>query len=140
MQKTFQAFLNDGNPTDLPQKLGILNIGTFLAGLAKCGEVDAADRTVTTHVHAFVDSSGVAQYGIVLGVRAVAGSVTGPFSIIETGTPSTTQVKVTYSATGQPTLTFAAGDAVTTARCRWISIPLCRDGVPWVTKLAESVG
>lgn len=139
MQKTFQAFLNDGNPTDLPQKLGILNIGTFLAGLAKGGEVDAADRTVTTNVHAFVDADGVAQYGIVLGVRAVAGGVTGPFSIIETGTPTTGQVKVTYSA-GQPTLTFAAGDAVTTARCRWIKIPLTRDGLTWVAKLAESVG
>lgn len=140
MQKTFQAFLNDGNPTDLPQKLGILNIGTFLAGLAKGGEVDAASRTVTSDVHTFVDADGVAQYGIILGVRSSAGTTTGPFSIIETGTPTTTQVKVTYSAAGQPVLTFAAADAVTACRCRWIKIPLCRDGLTWAAKLAESVG
>ena len=139
MQKTFKAFLNDGNPTDIPQKLGILNIGDFLSGLAKGGENDAASRTVTADVHAFVDSAGVAEYGIVLGVRASAGGVTGPFAIVETGTPTTGQVKVTYSA-GQPTLTFAAADAVTAARCRWIKIPLCRDGLTWVAKLAESVG
>jgi hypothetical protein len=139
MNKTTKAFLNDGNPTDLPMRLGILNFGEYLESVAKGGEVDSVARTVATDVHAFVDSSGVAQQGIVLSVRVSAGGVTGPFSIIESGTPATTQVKVTMSA-GQPTLTFAAADAVTACFCRWIKVPYTRDGVTWVAKLAESVG
>lgn len=138
MEKTFQTFLNDGNPTDIPMRLGELNFGDFIASFAKGGEVDAADRTVTTHVHLFVDANGIEQYGVVLGVRAVAGGVTGPFSIVEAGTPTTTQVKVEYVA-GQPKLTFAAADAVTTCRCRWILVPRTRYGTSWLAKLAEKV-
>ena len=138
MQKTFQKFLNDGNPTDIPMRLGQLNFGDFIASWAKGGEVDSADRTVTTHVHNFADAAGEAQYGVVLSVRVVAGGVTGPFSIIETGTPTTTQVKV-ESVAGVPKLTFAAADAVTTCRCRWIAVPRTRDGKSWLVKLAEGV-
>lgn len=138
MQKTFKAFLNDGNPTDMPQKLGILNIGEFIESISKGGEVDAVARTVASDVHVFADADAVAQYGTILSVRVSAGGVTGPFSIIETGTPATTQVKVTMSG-GQPTLTFAAADAVTACFCRWIKTPLCRDGVSWAAKLAENV-
>ena len=138
MQKTFQKFLNDGNPTDIPMRLGQLNFGDFIASVAKGGEADSADRTVTTHVHNFADSAGEAQYGIILSVRAVAGGVTGPFAIVETGTPTTGQVKV-ESIAGVPRLTFAAGDAVTTCRCRWIALPKTRDGKSWLAKLAEVV-
>lgn len=139
MQKTFKAFLNDGSPSDLPQKLGILNIGTFLAGFAAGGEVDAVARTVASDVHVFADANAVAQYGVVLSVRVSAGGVTGPFLIVETGTPASGEVKVTMSAAGQPTLTFAAADAVTACYCRWIKVPLCRDGTTWAAKLAETV-
>ena len=138
MQKTFKAFLNDGSPSDLPQKLGILNIGDFLESWSKGGEVDTADRTVTTHVHTFADANAVAQYGVILGVRATVGGTTGYCEILEAGTPSSGQCTVTYVA-GQPVLTFAAADAVTGARCRWIKVPLTRDGVSWAAKLAENV-
>ena len=139
MQKTFKAFLNDGNPTDMPQKLGILNIGEFIESISKGGEVDAVARVVDTHVHVFADASAVAQYGTILSVRVSAGGVTGPFLIVETGTPASGEVKVTMSSSGQPTLTFAAADAVTACFCRWIKTPLCRDGVTWAAKLAENV-
>ena len=137
MLKTFQTLLNDGNPTDIPMRLGQLNFGDFLASFAKGGEVDTADRTVTTHVHEFADSAGVEQYGVILSVRAVAGGTAGEKAIVETGTPLTGQVKV-ESVAGRPKLTFAVGDAVTTCRCRWILVPRCRNGNSWVTMLAES--
>jgi hypothetical protein len=139
MNKSFQTFLNDGNPTDIPMRLGQLRIGDFLASIAKGGEVDAASRTVTDDVHTFVDSSGTAQYGIVLGVQVTAGGVTGPFDIIYTGTPVTTQVLL-EATKGQPKLTFAAADAVTACRCHWVKIPTTRgDGKTWFDKLAEVV-
>lgn len=137
MLKTFQTLLNDGNPTDTPMRLGQLNFGDFLASFAKGGEADTANRAVTTHVHEFADATGIEQYGVILSVRAVAGGVTGPMAIVETGTPLTGQVKV-ESAAGRPKLTFAAGDAVTACRCRWVFVPRCRNGNSWVTMFAES--
>lgn len=71
-------------------------------------------------------------------VRAVAGGVTGRCDIVETGTPTTGQVKV-ENTSGQIKLTFAAGDAVTTCRARWIAVPRTRDGKSWLAKLAEIV-
>jgi len=136
MQKTFQTYLNDGNPTDIPMRLGQLNFGDFLASFAKGGEIDSADRTVSTNVHVFADANAVEQYGTILKVVATAGGVTGPCSIVFSGTPLTTQCKVTMSG-GRPTLTFAAGDAVTGCRCHWILTPKTRDGLTWLAKLAE---
>lgn len=138
MQKTIQTYLNDGNPTDIPMRLGQLNFGDFLASFAKGGEIDAADRTVTTNVHVFADSNAVEQYGVILSVVSTAGTTTGPFTKVFAGTPTTGQVKVTMSD-GRPTLTFAVADAVTACRCHWIAVPKTRDGLTWLAKLAEVV-
>lgn len=138
MQKTRQDFLNDGNPTDIPMRLGELRFGDFLASIAKGGEIDSDARTVTTNVHSFADANGVAQYGIILSVVATAGGTTGPCSVILSGSPATTQVKVEM-IDGVPKLTFAGADAVTACKCRWIRVPTTRKGLSWLAALAETV-
>lgn len=76
---------------------------------------DAGDATDPGYLTAQAVASNAhtaASAGWVTFVEATAGSTTGVFSILRTGTPNTTEVTVTYTS-GVPTLTFAAGDAVT---------------------------
>lgn len=70
-------------------------------------------ETVTTHVHT------AATAGEIIYVESTAGSTTGVFSVLRTGTPNTTEVTVTYTS-GVPTLTFAAADAVT--ECAYLQV------------------
>jgi hypothetical protein len=51
--------------------------------------------------------------GHVIAVHVTAAGVTGIVNQLSTGVPATKQVTITYAASGVPTLTFAAGDAVT---------------------------
>jgi hypothetical protein len=53
--------------------------------------------------------------GVVVAVEALAGSSAGPKAIINTATPAAGRVRVVYSATGIPTLTFNTADAITSA-------------------------
>jgi hypothetical protein len=125
MNRTMQADLNIGSPSSVPNDLGRLNFGSVLMALFS-PTIDSANRTVTTHVHEMTDSSGNAEYGIILGVQVTAGGTTGAFKLTCNGTPNTGEVKVEFTA-GRPKLTFAAGDAVTACRCYWIKWPNARD-------------
>lgn len=51
--------------------------------------------------------------GAILSVYAQAGGTPGPKSLVPTGVPATGQAKVTYSVSGIPTITLAAGDSHT---------------------------
>lgn len=134
--RTVKDQINDGG-TDLRQGLGRLNFGTMLENFAS-PTVDAADRTVDSHIHEMTDSAGEAEYGIILHVHANAGGSAGPKAVITTGAPGAGQVLVEYTA-GRPKLTFAAADAITTCRCHWLKMPLTRDGESTVATLAREV-
>ncbi len=76
---------------------------------AKLPPVPAWDTGVAVSSNA----ATLASAGYVVAIHVTAGSVTGVISVLSTGTPATKQCTVTYAASGVPTLTFAAGDAVT---------------------------
>lgn len=137
-EKLYQS-LDRGNPTEVPQNLGILRIGSQLVAMASMG-IDAADRTVTTHVCTLVDSSGNAEYGHVLAVHATAGGTTGPCAVVLTGTPTTGQVKLEDAGDGQPKLTFAAADAVTGCRVQMMKFVTSRHGQSLQDALQREVG
>ena len=71
--------------------------------------IPAWDTGVAVSSH----TATLASAGPVIAIHVTAGGVTGIISQISTGTPATKQCTVTYAATGIPTVTFAAGDAVT---------------------------
>jgi len=80
-------------------------------------------RTVTGAVVAG-DAHKAALPGPVLHVQATAGTSTGPKIVIVTGTPGAGQVRIdTDLGDGRDTLTFAAGDAVTTCAYRQQAMP-----------------
>lgn len=139
MTDTLKASLNRGNPTDVPMRLGQLNIGDQLEGYFSLG-IDSANRTVTSDTVSLVDSSGNPEYGHVLAVQATTGGTTGPCSIILTGTPATTQVLLEDAGNGQPKLTFAGADAVTACRVQMIKHKLTRDGTAPQVAMAREVG
>ena len=58
MSNTVKEALNFGNPTDLPQLLGRMNIGSLLEKLVT-PTVDANARTVTTHVQNILGKLGL---------------------------------------------------------------------------------
>lgn len=58
--------------------------------------------------------------GYILQVQATAGTSTGIKTIILSGAPAAGQVAVTYNASGIPTFTFNATDAITT--CQYVQI------------------
>lgn len=125
MSSTVKEALDRGSRTDLPQLLGRMNIGQLLEQLVT-PTIDSSARTVTTHVCLMEDANEDAVYGLVLAVEATAGGVTGA-CLMTIGTPATHQVKVEYLSTGQPKLTFAAGDAVTACKVYWIEWPKSRN-------------
>lgn len=136
---TIKEVLNNGKPTDVPMGFGLLNFGSQLEGYFSLG-IDAADRTVTSHVCTLVDSAGEAEYGHVLAVHATVGGVTGPFSIVLTGTPTTTQVLLEDAGDGQPKLTFAAADAVTGCRVQMLKHKATRDGTAPQVAMTREIG
>lgn len=120
------------------QIMKLTGFGQLLAGMAK-PTVDATERTVTTHVHVMADANGNAQYGWILSVEATTGGTTGPCSIVS-GAPNTTEVQVAYDATtGRPTLTFAAGDAVTGCKVHWVNTGTY-ESRSLASNLAQSIG
>lgn len=135
MAQTVESALNLGNPADLPQLLGRLNIGALLKKLVT-PTVDADARTVTTHVCLMVDSSGAAVYGTVHGVEGTAGGTAGA-KTLTVGTPAAGAVKVEYLSTGQPKLTFNTTDAITACKVIWTENPLGRNGKALRAILAE---
>lgn len=139
MTQTLQTALNKGNPTDLPMRLGQLNIGDQLEAYAASG-IDTANRTVTADVCLLVDGSGEPEYGHVLTVHATAGGSAGPKAIILTGTPSAGQVLLQDAGNGQPRLTFAAADTVSACRVQMLKTKVARNGQPLRAALAQEVG
>lgn len=139
MTDTIKTALNKGNPTDVPMRLGQLNIGSQLEAFAASG-IDSANRTVTANVCLLVDSAGDPEYGHVLAVHATTGGSTGAKTIILTGVPAAGSVLLEDAGNGQPRLTFAAGDGVTACRVHMIKQPLTRNGSPLRTALAAEVG
>jgi len=135
MSNTVKEALNFGNPTDLPQLLGRMNIGSLLEKLVT-PTVDANARTVTTHVCLMVNSAGDAVYGTVHGVEATAGGTAGA-KILTVGTAAAGAVKVEYLSTGQPKLTFNTTDAITACKVIWTENPLGRNGSTVRAVLAE---
>jgi hypothetical protein len=69
--------------------------------------------TAVTDVAVAADTVTLPNGGVVQAVQATTATTTGPKTIIVSGTPATTQVRVDYDANGIPTLTFAAADVVT---------------------------
>jgi hypothetical protein len=97
-----------------------VRLGSVLDGLSR-PTIDAANRTVTADVCAMEISAGIPAAGVVLSVHATVGGSAGPKAKVLTGVPAAGQVLITYNATtGQPTLTFAAADAITACRVEWV--------------------
>lgn len=134
---TVKQALNNGGNTDTPQLLGRMNIGSLLEKLVT-PTIDADARTnITAHVSPMVNSAGDAVYGLVHTVFITAGGVTGNANIV-LGTPANSRdVKLEYLSTGQPKLTFLAGDAVTGYKVHWTEHPPSRNAVTLRAELAS---
>jgi hypothetical protein len=68
---------------------------------------------VTTGQAVTANAATLTKPGPIIAVQATTGTVTGACTIACSGAPLTKQCTVTYDASGIPTLTFLAGDAVT---------------------------
>lgn len=77
----------------------------------------SAAAAVTTHTVTLTTA------GLVTNVFASTGTSVGPKQLVPTGTPAAGQARVTYAATGLPTILFAAADAVTACQVQQLARP-----------------
>lgn len=102
---TVSDALDEANPSNLPDAIREVSLGTLIGGLIPRWRTFAGLTSAAAQVlNSELDGSGDSQAAIVL---AVCDAANAPLDIVQTGVGAG-EVEIAYSSEGVPTLTFNA--------------------------------